>query len=50
MTIVDNMGRAVYKSDLTPGVHTIQTSQWMKGSYNYRFTGSETVTGRVVLQ
>jgi hypothetical protein len=50
MTIVDNSGRTVYKSDLTPGVHTIQTTRWMKGSYNYRFTGSETVTGRVVLQ
>jgi hypothetical protein len=50
MTIVDNSGRTVYKSDLTLGVHTIQTSRWMKGSYNYRFTGSETVAGRVVLQ
>ena len=50
MTIVDNMGRTVYQSRLVPGTHTIHTSQWMKGSYNYRFTGSETVTGRVVLQ
>ena len=50
MTVVDNMGRTVYRADLTPGVHTIQTSQWMRGAYNYRFTGSETATGRLVIQ
>lgn len=50
MTIVDNLGRVVYQAGLTPGTHSIQTSQWTKGAYNYRFTASETVTGRVVLQ
>ena len=50
MTVVDNMGRTVYRADLTPGVHTIQTSQWNRGAYNYRFTGSETATGRLVIQ